>query len=127
MSDQYRDALLAVLPACDLPAELVAWLAHGLEVQRAGGSLVEALGLEGPDMGRRDDIIRTAILLSPGVSTAARCAFFVDCLDNNRQHPRKDMQHMIGVLRFLDVPRTTRHLTRIVDNRRQDGWRECGT
>jgi hypothetical protein len=126
MSDQYRDALLTALHGCDLPGDLVAWLTHGLEVQRAGGDLLEALGLEGPDLNRRDDLLRTVIDLAPGESITARCFFVIECLDGAR-FPRNDMQHLIDRLQRLSVPRSVRQLRRILDGRRQDGWKVQGT
>ena len=127
LSDQHRNSLLTALPGCNLPGELVTWLAHGLEVQRAGGDLVEALGLDGPDLNRRDDLLRTVIDLSPGESMTARCLFVVGCLDGQEQHPRGDMQVVIDRLQRLPVPRSIKQLRRILNGRRQDGWRIEGT
>ena len=127
MSDLHRDALLNALPACNLPGELVAWLVYGFEVQRAGGDLLEALGLIGLDLDERDDMTRTVINLSPGDSVAGLCSYFIDCLDGQKTHTRPDMQRHIERLQYMGVPRSVRHLRRIVNGRRQDGWLIQGT
>ena len=66
MSVERRDRLLSCLRDSCLPVDLVEWLACGLEVQAAGGDMLEALELDGPDNDRRDDLLRTVIALSPG-------------------------------------------------------------
>ena len=123
MSAERRDRLLACLADSCLPADLVEWLSCGLEVQAAGGDLLEALELPGPDYGRRDDLLRTVIALSPGESLTARCAFVVACLGGHEQHPRQDMQNIIRSLRLINCPLSIRHMRRIMEHRRQDGWR----
>ena len=66
MTAERRDRLLSCLRDSCLPVDLVEWLACGLEVQTAGGDLLEALELDGPDNDRRDDLLRTLIALRPG-------------------------------------------------------------
>ena len=127
MSDQYRDALLTALPGCNLPGELVGWLRRGLEVHAAGGDIHTGLDLAGPDIELRNENIRTAIQLSPGISRTARCIFFVDCLNGNRTHPRPDMQRLIDGLKLMDVPASTKPLLRLLDGRTQAGWQEQRT
>ena len=123
MSAERRDRLLSCLRDSCLPVDLVEWLACGLEVQAAGGDLLEALELDGPDYDRRDDLLRTVIALSPGESLPARCAFVVACLGGHEQHPRADMRSIVRSLSLIGCPRSIRQLRRIVEGRRQDGWR----
>jgi hypothetical protein len=127
MSAEHRDALLSALPACNLPSELVAWLTQGFAAWQQGQSLEQALELEAPDLDERDDMIRTVIELSPGESVAARCSYFIGCLDGCELHHRHDMQQQVERLRGLSVPRSLKQLRRILDGRRQDGWRIEGT
>jgi hypothetical protein len=127
MSAEHCDALLSVLPASNLPRELVAWLVRGLEVHQAGGDLLSALDLPGADMDRRDSLVRVVLKLTPGESFSARAAFFLDALAGNEEHPRQDMQQIIRKLRLLPWPGSVRQLRRIVAGHRQDGWRENGT
>ena len=124
MSDQRRDQLLSHLADCNLPGELVAWLRHGFEVHAAGGCLLTALGLAGPDLNRRDSLLREVLALSPGESVTARCAFVIGCLADEEQHPRPDMQRTIEALQRLGGALSVRQLRRIIAGRRQDGWRD---
>jgi hypothetical protein len=106
-----------------LPDDVAGWLRDGFAAWQAGADLHEALDLPGPDTGRRDDLLRTIIALSPGESSTARCAFVVGCLGGSERHPRPDMQHLIESLRLVGCPRSIRQLKRIVQGRRQDSWR----
>jgi len=127
MTAARRDALLAILPASNLPRELVAWLVHGLSIQAAGGNLLDALRLGGPDLDRRDDLLRTVIELTEAETAPARRAIVSACLAGNREHPRRDMRAFIATLRSMDCPRSPKQLKRIEEHRRQDGWRIDGT
>lgn len=75
-------------------------------------------------MDQRDDLIREVIALSPGESVKARCSFFLDCLSGQQSHPRRDMRRVIEQLQDMGTPRSVKQLRRILDYRRQDGWRE---
>jgi len=113
-----------LLQAADaLPDNLRDWLRDGFTAWQAGADLHTALCLDGPDPDRRDDLLRTVIALSPGESLTARCAFTVACLIGHEQHPRADMQSIIRSLRLINCPLSIRHMRRIMEGRRQDGWR----
>ena len=114
MSDDRRDQLLQHLADCNLPGELVAWLRHGFEVHQAGGDLLAALELPGPDLNRRDDMIREVVGLSLGETLTARCCYFLDCLDGKQTHHRNDMQRVVELLQRVAVPRTKERLRGIV-------------
>jgi hypothetical protein len=100
------------------------WLRDGFTAWQAGADLHTALCLAGPDPDRRGDLIKTAVLLSPGESITAKAAYFISCLDGYQHHHRDDMQAIIRSLRLISCPRSIKQLRRIVEGRRQDGWRE---
>lgn len=125
MSEARAAALLAALPGCDLPAELRAWLLHGFEAQAAGGCLLEALNLPGADLDRRDALLQSVVAATPGDSLQARILTTIDCVQGNREHPRRDMQLIVKRLRQSGCDLSARQLRRIVAGRRQDGWRGC--
>jgi hypothetical protein len=103
------ERLLAALPDSGLPADLQDWLHQ----------------LFGYDA--RDSMIRTCIGLSPGGSQTAKCAFFLDCFDGHREHPSATARTLIDKLHECPVllPRSTKQLRRIAQNRRSDSWRSC--
>ncbi len=128
MSAERRNQLLNLLPDSGLPDDLQGWLQRGMEVQAAGADLLEALELDGPDLDRRDDLLRTVIALSPGESLTARCAFTIACIMGHERHPRTDMQNIIRSLRLVGCPLSIRQLHgRVTKGRRSDGWRERET
>ena len=117
-----------LLEAADaLPAHLRDWLRDGFTAWQAGADLHTALCLDGPAPDRRDDLIKTAVLLSPGESITAKAAYFISCLDGYQHHHRDDMQAIIRSLRLVGCPRSIKQLKRITEGRRQDGWRERET
>ena len=129
MSVERLQKLLAVLPDSGIPPVLAEWLAGGLEAWRAGDDLAESLELYRPTLNQRDGWIKMAIGLCPGESDTAKISFFIDCLDGHRQHPETTGQHLVERLTHepVMVPRSIKQLLRILDGRRQDGWRGFGT
>ena len=121
MSDRVSQ-LLDALPSAGLPLELVGWLRDGFTAWQAGADLHSALSLNGPDVDRRDDLLRIVILLSPGESITAQCAYTIACLDGRQHHHRQDMQNIVRSLQLVGCPRSIKQLKRIVEGRRQDGW-----
>lgn len=123
MSAERLNALLGHLPDSQLPADLVQWLQQGFTSWQAGHDLGQALELEPVDLNQRDSMICVVISLSPGNSVAARCSYFLSCLDGCETHRRHDMQRRVERLREMDVPRSLKQLRRILNGRRQDGWK----
>lgn len=128
MSTDRLQQLLTALPDSGLAPELVAWLA-GLEAWREGVELDKALELYRPGLDQRDAWLQMAIGLCPGESDTAKCSYFLDCIDGRRQHPEITGQHLIEKLisEPVKVKLSIKQLLRILDGRRQDGWREQGT
>jgi hypothetical protein len=129
MSAEHVSELLQA--ANRLPDSLRAWLVQGLERWQQGQDLEQALKLL-PDsipLGQRDLYIRSCVQSCPGESTGAKCAFFFDVLKGARVHPDKSARQLIAVLQHsrVYIPKTVQHLRRILDYRRQDGYRVQGT
>jgi len=128
LSVERLQKLLTELPDSGLDSDLIEWLA-GLEAWREGVDLAEALELYRPGLDQRDDWIQMAIGLCPGESDTAKCSYFLDCIDGRRQHPETTGQHLIEKLisEPVKVKLSVKQLLRILDGRRQDGWRGQGT
>lgn len=122
-----------------LPADLAAWLVCGLEAWQRGEDLAGALGLvadldeyndgtEWVSLDTRDEWLQIIIPLCPGASTAAQCSFFLSCLAGDVDPRNEVASGLIGRLRRsnVKVPHSIKHLRRILDGRRQDGWRIQG-
>jgi hypothetical protein len=129
MSSEKISELIQV--ADRLPDSLRAWLVPGLEAWQQGQNLEQALKLlpNSIPLGQRDLYIRSCVQSCPGESTGAKCAFFIDVLSGIRMHPDKSARQLIAVLQHsrVYIPKTTQHLRRILDYRRQDGYRVQGT
>jgi hypothetical protein len=117
-----------------LPDDLRAWLVAGLLGWQQGQSLEGALGLDnsdarGMDLSERDAMIVHCINAAPGESHAARIAFFVECMSGQIEHHDDTAQRFIRILHNsrVYVPGAIRHLRRILQGRRCDGWRFQGT
>ena len=114
MTEEHIPRLLACLPESELPADLQAWLRE--------------LFTQSPvdDLGERDALIRLVVSLSPGESKTARCSYFLDCICGRLEHPSPTAQTMIIKLRTSGVylPGSVKQLFRIIEGRRQDGWRQ---
>ena len=135
MTAERVNQLLVLLPDSNLPDELAAWLAVGLAGWQRGQCLEDALHLAGDDpedsdycsmdLYERDDLIRVAIRLCPGDSESAQASFFLEVMQGHIQHPDETGGRFVDMLRVsrVYVPRTLRHLRRILAGRRQDGWR----
>ena len=114
MTAERINRLLKSLPDSKLPGDLQEWLRE--------------LFTQAPvdDLGERDALIRLAVSLSPGESKTARCSFFLDCIGGRLDHPSPTAQTMIVKLRTSGfyLPGSVKQLFRIIEGRRQDGWRE---
>jgi hypothetical protein len=115
-----------------LPAHLRDWLVDGLQAWQQGRDLEAALGLHDDDsdycsmaLYERDDLIRVAIRLCPGDSESAQASFFLEVMQGHLQHPDETGRRFVYLLRGarVYVPKTLRHLRRILAGRRCDGWR----
>jgi hypothetical protein len=132
MTGERVNQLLVLLPDSGLPDDLLWWLVAGLEGWQRGQSLEDALGLHDDDsdyccmdLYERDDLIRVAIRLCPGDSESAQASFFLEVMQGHIQHPDETGRRFVDLLRGarVYVPKTLRHLRRILAGRRQDGWR----
>ena len=114
MTTEHVNRLLACLPNSSLPLDIQQWLRELFRHQHVD-----------VDLDERDELIRTIIELSPGESATARCCFFLDAL-GGKPHPVAAADSLICRLRAtgVAVPQSTKQLLRILDSRRQDGWRE---
>lgn len=128
MSADRLQQLLDELPDSGLSPNLAAWLA-GLEAWREGVDLDKALELYRPSLDERDEWIQIAIGLCPGENSTAKCAFFLDCVSGDREHPDPAGRKLIEKLLYepVNVRLSVKQLMRILDGRRQDGWRVTGT
>ena len=115
------ETLIASLRAGELSAEARHWLVDGLEAWQHGQPLEDALGLHSPPLDRRDDLLRLVLQLTPGGSDTARCAFLLDCL-SGVEHPSPMAARMLEKLRAsgVQVPRSIKHLRRILAGSRRD-------
>jgi hypothetical protein len=95
-----------------LPADLADWLIAGFRAWQAGADLHEALGIPGPDLKRRNELLSVVVALSPGASAEARAIYVLDCLSGFREHERPDMRHVIACLQRVDCPQSIRHMQR---------------
>ena len=132
MSAERINQLLVLLPDSELPDDVVWWLVAGLEGWQRGQSLEDALGLHDDDsdycsmdLYERDDLIRAAIRLCPGDSESAQASFFLEVMHGQARHPDETGARFVDMLRGarVYVPKTRRHLSRILAGRRCDGWR----
>jgi len=132
MSAEHISQLLVLLPDSELPDDVVWWLVAGLEGWQRGQSLEDALGLHDDDSGHcsmdlyeRDDLIRAAIRLCPGDSESAQASYFLEVMHGHARHPDETGARFVDMLRGarVYVPKTLRHLRRILAGRRCDGWR----
>ena len=126
MSAERINELLQV--ADRLPDHLRAWLVQGLQDWQQGQNLEHALKLgAAPDIDyfERDEYIRASIRLCPGESEGAQCSYFIDVITGASKHPDPTGRQFVELLARsrVYIPRTTRHLRRILNGRRQDGWR----
>ena len=115
-----------------LPAHLRDWLVDGLQAWQQGRDLEAALGLHDDDsdycsmdLYERDDLIRVAVRLCPGGSESAQACYFLEVMQGHIQHPDETGARFVELLRGarVYVPKTLRHLRRILAGRRCDGWR----
>lgn len=119
------ETLLVHLKAGDLPVEGRCWLIDGFEAWQQGANLEDALHLRRLPLDARDEQLRVILRLTPGASSTAKCALLLECLDG-REHPAQMADGMLrnllrtGVL----IPRSIKQLRRILNGRRQDGWRQ---
>ena len=132
MSAERINQLLVLLPDSELPDDVVWWLVAGLEGWQRGQSLEDALGLHDDDSGHcsmdlyeRDDLIRAAIRLCPGDSESAQASYFLEVMHGQ---PGTLMRLVRAswtccACARVYVPKTLRHLRRILAGRRCDGWR----
>ena len=114
--------------ANQLPDSLRAWLTTGLQGWQQGQDLERALGLcshPAIDHDERDGYIRASIRLCPGESDSAQMYFFIGVINGEAAHPDPTGRQFIELLARsrVYIPRTTRHLRRILQGRRQDGWK----
>ena len=132
MTAERINQLLVLLPDSELPDDVVWWLVAGLEGWQRGQSLEDALGLHDDDsdyctmdLYERDDLIRAAIRLCPGDSESAQALFFLEVMHGQARHPDETGARFVDMLRGarVYVPKTRRHLSRILAGRRCDGWR----
>ena len=132
MTAERVNQLLVLLPDSELPDDVVWWLVAGLEGWQRGQSLEDALGLHDDDsdycsmdLYERDDLLRAAIRLCPGDTESAQASYFLEVMHGHAQHPDETGRRFVDLLRGarVYVPRTLRHLRRILAGRRQDGWR----
>ena len=100
----------------------------GLEGWQRGQSLEDALGLHDDDsdycsmdLYERDDLIRAAIRLCPGDSESAQASFFLGVMHGHARHPDETGARFVDMLSCARVyiPKTVRHLRRIMAGRRQ--------
>jgi hypothetical protein len=136
MTAERVNQLLVLLPDSALPDDLTAWLAVGLAGWQRGQCLEDALRLtdddsddSGMDLYERDDLLRAAIRLCPGDSETAQASYFLEVIEGHLLHPDPTGARFVDMLHSARVyiPKTLRHLRRILAGRRQDGWRERDT
>ena len=74
----------------------------------------------------RDELLRVIVGLAPGESDRACCLFVLDCFAGETIHPHPVARRCLRDLRAAGVylPGTIRHLRRILEGRRSDGWRD---
>ena len=114
-----------------LPAHLRDWLVDGLQAWQDGTDLEAALhlvdsGASYMGLDERDQMLVFCINSAPGESDAAKMTFFIEAIQDKATHPDETAQRFIAVMKSAQVyiPGTVRHLRRIMQGRRQDGWRE---
>ena len=117
-------AVVVALRAGKLPDDARDWLVAGFEQWQAGVPLEAAMGLDTEPLDRRDDLLRVVLKMAPGESDAARCAFVVDCMDGILEHPSPMAQRLMDKLLVagVQIPRSVRHLGRILNGGRAPGW-----
>ena len=124
MSAARVDRLLANLDR--LPADLRTWLRDGLRQWQQGSNLEIALQIDAPalSLDARDDMLRAIIKLLP-CDPDVQISFFLGLIGDGRRHPDATGQRLLEILiaSRCYVPRTARHLRRILQHRRSDGWR----
>ena len=123
------ETLLASLRAGELPARARRWLIIGFERWQQGAVLEAALGLDTTaPLDRRDESLRMALQLAPGGSDTAKCAYIVECLNGDREHASTMAAEVLHKLRASggQVPRSIRHLTRILNGSRAASETESG-
>ena len=115
--------------ANQLPSHLRDWLTQGLQDWQQGRDLETALQLldDTPSiyLDDRDDMLRAAIRLCPGESESAQCSYFIGLINGESKHPDPAGRQFVELLARsrVYIPRTGRHLRRILAGRRADGWR----
>lgn len=128
MSATRVNQLLQVADA--LPQELREWLVAGLRAWQQGQDLEAALQLHEVastmSYAERDDLIRVAVRTAPGASETAQMFYFLDVLTGTCEHPDPTGKQFLDILRRsrVRIPRTIRHLRRILQGRRSDSWRQ---
>ena len=128
MSAAFVNELIEAADA--LPAHLRDWLVDGLQAWQDGTDLEAALhlsesGASCMSLDERDSMLVACINSAPGESDAAKMTFFIGVIHDRATHPDETAQRFIAVMKSAQVyiPGTVRHLRRIMQGRRQDGWR----
>jgi hypothetical protein len=87
-----------------------------------GAELEQALGLASEPMDRRDDVLRVVLRLTPGASNTAKSAYVAECLAGDRDHVSPLAADLLNKLLESGVliPRSIKHLRRILLGSRQD-------
>ena len=131
MSAERINQLLVLLPDSELPDDVVWWLVAGLEGWQRGQSLEDALGLhdgyEYLGIDERDELLRAAIQLCPGISASAKASYFLEILSGRLKHPDPSGRNFTDILlkSRTYIPRSIRHLrSRILQGKRHDSWRQ---